>query len=131
MQQTTCSKGGHRRRSLLASAGVALGLASWTYGQCKNDCGVGDVEEGEPCLVDLDEDTTNGGCNSDPIVFGSASCVDIICGTASTYDIDTNGDGMPDTDARDTDWYLMDADELAAADADGNGVVQIQAFLTS
>ena len=60
MKQTTCWKGSHRRLNLLVSAGVVLGLASWTYGQCKNACGAGDVAEGEPCLVDGDNDTTPG-----------------------------------------------------------------------
>ena len=131
MKETKCSKGGHRRLSQLVSAGVALGLASWTYGQCKNECGMGDVAEGEPCLVDANgQDVTNGGCNWDPIVFGEASCGTTICGTVSTYDFDVDGDGKLDQ-IRDLDWYRLSPTELAAADIDGNGVVQIQATLTS
>ncbi len=125
MKQTTCWKGSHRRLSLLVSAGVALGLASWTYGQCTNDCGSGDVAEGEPCLVDNDVDDTNGGCNSSPAVFADGQCSLTICGTASTY-VDSGGNNV-----RDTDWYLVDAATLADADADGNGVVQIRSTVTS
>ena len=131
MKETTCSKGGQRRLSRLVPAGVALGLASWTYGQCENDCGIGDVAEGEDCLVDANgQDVTNGGCNWDPIVFGEASCGTAICGTVSTYDFDVDGDGKLDQ-IRDLDWYRLSPTELAAADTDGNGVVQIQATLTS
>jgi hypothetical protein len=112
-------------------APVCLGLSSWTHGQCTNDCGIGDVAEGEWCLTDLSEDITNGGCNSDPVVFGDGSCATTICGLISTYDADTNGDGVPDSDYRDTDWYLVSQSELAATDIDGNGVVQVQATLVS
>ncbi|MEE9131453.1 MAG: hypothetical protein V3T84_15660 [Phycisphaerales bacterium] len=130
MKQTTYWKGSHRRLSLLVSAGVVLGLASWTYGQCTNACGSGDIAEGEVCLVDFGVDTT-GGCNVDPAVFGPGDCSVTICGTASTYDADTDGDGIPDTDRRDTDWYLVDAATLALADKDDNGVVQIRSTVTS
>ncbi|MEE9130400.1 MAG: hypothetical protein V3T84_10300, partial [Phycisphaerales bacterium] len=125
MKQTTCCEGSHRRLSLLVSAGVALGLASWSYGQCTNDCGSGDVAEGEPCLVDNDVDDTNGGCNSDPAVFADGACSLTICGTASTY-VDAGGNNV-----RDTDWYLLDAATLAKADADGNGVVLLRTTVTS
>ena len=36
-------------------------------------CVDGSTPEGEPILVDGDDDITNGGCNSDPDVFGSIS----------------------------------------------------------
>ncbi|MCH7848540.1 MAG: hypothetical protein IIB53_09280 [Planctomycetes bacterium] len=96
-------------------------------GQCNNDCGAGDVPEGEVCAGDHYVDTTNGGCNSDPDIFGDAFCDVIICGTSSNFD--TTGDGQ--SNSRDTDWYLISAAELAAADTDNNGVVQFQATLTS
>ena len=32
---------------------VVLGLSSGTHGLCTNDCGSGDTDEGEACLVDL------------------------------------------------------------------------------
>jgi hypothetical protein len=44
----------------------------------------------------LPVDTTNGGCNSDPPVFGSITCDETICGTAAF-------DGV----LRDTDWYAF------------------------
>ena len=94
------------------------------YGGCTNACGTGDVAEGEPCLVDGDNDTTNGGCNGDPVVFGTGACSLTICGTSSTYVLDG-------ADQRDTDWYLLDAATLADADADGNGVVLLRTTVTS
>ena len=96
-------------------------------GQCNNDCGAGDVPEGEDCAGDLYVDNTNGGCNSDPDIFGEAFCGLTICGTSSNFD--TTGDGQ--SNSRDTDWYLISAVELANADADSNGVVQIRSTLTS
>ena len=96
-------------------------------GQCNNDCGAGDVPEGEVCAGDNYVDSTNGGCNSVPSVFGEATCGVTICGSSSNFD--TTGDGQ--SNSRDTDWYLISAVELANADADGNGVVQIRSTLTS
>ena len=96
-------------------------------GQCNNDCGDGDVPEGEVCAGNNYVDETNGGCNSVPSVFGDAFCGVIICGTSSNFD--TTGDGQ--SNSRDTDWYLITQAELESADTDGNGVVQIQSILTS
>ena len=116
-------------------AGAVIGvlaLSSWAHGQCPNDCGAGDVAEGEACLVDLAVDTTNGGCNSTPPVFTVVGLLSVTyCGTASTYDVDTDGDGIPDTDRRDTDWYLIPVSVLNDADTDGDGVVQVRTTLNS
>jgi hypothetical protein len=85
-----CSSGG-TGLALLA----ALAMGSWAYGQCSNDAGAGQVDEGEACLVDLDSDTVDGGCNSDPAVFRTLDTADftsgraIVCGSASNYNIDT------------------------------------------
>jgi len=65
--------------------------------QCA-DCPPGSTPEGEVCLTDNDVDTTNGGCNSDPNVFGSVSCGETICGEISTYLFGASN-------YRDTDWY--------------------------
>jgi hypothetical protein len=110
---------------------VCLGPGSWGYGQCVNNCGTGDTAEGEPCLVDLDEDVTNAGCNSVPVQYSEISCGETVCGVISTYDKDTDGDGTADTDFRDTDWYLISQAELAAADLDGNNIVRLRATLVS
>ena len=115
----------------LALVPALLGVPFSVHGQCVNDCGVGDTAEGEPCLVDFGEDTTNGGCNSDPVVFGPGSCSTTICGVVSTYDVDTDDDGQLDSNFRDTDWYLISQDDLLAADLDGNGVVQVTSTLFS
>ncbi len=96
-------------------AALTLGLSSSTYGQ---DCGVGDVTSTEPCLETEEDDTINGGCNSTPAVFEAANVGGTINGTVSTRVFDG-------VDGRDTDWYLVTAAELAAADVDGNSIVRI------
>ncbi len=110
---------------------VVASTSGGAYGACSNGCGAGLIAEGETCLLNLGTDVTNAGCNAMPIVFGNGSCAVTICGTVSTYDADTNGDLVPDTDRRDTDWYLINASELQAADLDGNGVVQVLSTLVS
>jgi hypothetical protein len=101
-----------------------LGLSSWAHAQCTNDCGTGDVAEGELCLIDESEDVTNGGCNSTPEVFGTIACGQTVCGIISTYD-------QGASNVRDTDWYRVSQAEMAAADLDGDGVVQLGATLVS
>ena len=109
---------------LTSFALVAAGaVAPSAYGQCKNDCGIGDFSEGEACLVDEDVDVTNGGCNLAVPIFIDAA-PGRWCGTTSTYDV-------AGVDTRDTDWYLIDQADLIAADVDGNGVVLIRSTVTS
>lgn len=62
------------------------------------DCPPGATAEGEPDCYDNYVDQTNGGCGSNPTVFGSVSCGETICGTSGTYLYQ----GMP---TRDTDWF--------------------------
>jgi hypothetical protein len=69
---------------------------------CPLVCPPGALDEGEPCLVDDDIDTINGGCDSIPPVFSNASCGDKVCGLISTY-LATGG-----VQSRDTDWYLVE-----------------------
>jgi len=62
------------------------------------------ASEGFPCRIDGDVALTdpNGGCNSNPPLFGSAITLNTtICGITSTY---TNSLG---TLSRDTDWYTF------------------------
>ncbi|MFH1373637.1 MAG: GEVED domain-containing protein [bacterium] len=54
--------------------------------------------EGEPCIGNDEEDVTNGGCNSDPPVFGSIACDETVCGQWNTY-------LYASSNYRDTDWY--------------------------
>jgi hypothetical protein len=68
--------------------------ATWT--ECFVEC-AGAVMEGEGYFPPA-EDTVNGGCNSDPVVFGQISCGDI-CGSMFTY-VPVGGGNF-----RDTDWY--------------------------
>jgi hypothetical protein len=77
---------------------------------CTNNCGDGNVAEGEAC-GDLD----NEGCNVDPPVFTPAACGDIICGSAWAVD-----------GQRDTDWYLVEL-----PDPDGDGFEELRARLRS
>ncbi|MHC4220354.1 MAG: hypothetical protein ACYSU7_18080 [Planctomycetota bacterium] len=133
------------------AACVALGVAHAVPDPCANDAGPGNVAEGEACLVDHDDDTVNGGCNSDPVVFVTLATADFIngvadiCGSASNYDLNAACDTDADCDAgescvdgecqggdepsvnrRDTDWYLIPVSVLADHDTDGNGVVGIR-----
>jgi hypothetical protein len=55
------------------------------------ECPEGSILEPEPCYTD-----TNGGCNSDPPIFGSISCGETVCGTSFF-----NGY------TRDTDWFMV------------------------
>jgi hypothetical protein len=54
--------------------------------------------ESEPDCYDDYDDETNGGCGSDPIVFGDVSCGETICGTSGNFLV---GGGQ----TKDTDWY--------------------------
>lgn len=119
-----CTRGG-TAAALLA----CLGMGARANGQCASACGAGDIAEGEVCLAD-DADRTNDGCNLDPPDFEDvpnaaiADGVVVYCGNASTFN-----NGVADT--RDTDWYLISAAALAAADDDGNGYVQVQSTVES
>jgi hypothetical protein len=61
-------------------------------------CPYGATPEGEPDCYDDYEDHFNGGCGSEPIVFGNISCGETICGTSGTFLYYGN-------QMRDTDWY--------------------------
>ncbi|MEW6016013.1 MAG: FG-GAP-like repeat-containing protein [Candidatus Zixiibacteriota bacterium] len=67
-------------------------------------CPAGGMPEGEPSGCDF-PDTTNGGCNYDPPMFGFVSCGDTICGTAGRY-------SSKGTTRRDTDWYQFTVSTL-------------------
>lgn len=60
--------------------------------------------EGEPCIADDGVDATNGGCNSDPPVFGSIGCNETVCGQWNTY-------LFGGSNYRDTDWYTFTLDD--------------------
>jgi hypothetical protein len=68
-------------------------------------CPPGATLEGEPVCADGYVDNTNGGCNSDPAVFGAIACGETICGTGGNYVPDPND---PNVIFRDTDWYAYD-----------------------
>lgn len=112
--------GGNTFNSTLSSVPVAAGsnysisIDNWAslgnapynlnVGLCPTvDCPPDGVLEGEPnCGGTLPpgcafNDTTNGGCNSNPPVFSDVACGDTICGTYG------NCNGA----LRDTDWYQL------------------------
>jgi len=67
---------------------------------CTLSCPPSGILEGEEDCYDGFVDTTNGGCNSTPPVFGTISIGDTICGTAGDY---VTNDSL----RRDTDWYEL------------------------
>ncbi len=67
---------------------------------CIVDCPEPSTPEGEPDCGPEYVDVTNGGCNSEPPVFGSISCGETICGTAGVFPSGENT-------YRDTDWYTL------------------------
>lgn len=48
-------------------------------------CPTGATPEGEPVCYDDYEDNFNGGCGSNPTVFGNISCGETVCGTSGTF----------------------------------------------
>lgn len=97
-------------------------------------CDDATVIESEPILVDGDTDTVNGGCNTDgtnPPTEANLNLGDIVCGTASLYSTDTDGDGVPNA-LRDTDWYQFTLTEATSVEwemtADGPGQVIIASW---
>jgi hypothetical protein len=73
---------------------------------CVVECPPEGVDEGEVICYDEYVDATNGGCNSDPYVFGAIANGETICGTSGTYTV-----GGVNT--RDTDWFLFDIAETS------------------
>ncbi len=68
----------------------------------------GDIREGEPTCGAGYIDSTNGGCNSVPNVFGSVRCGETIAGTFGTF---LNAAGVQN---RDTDWFTFVVDQPAS-----------------
>jgi hypothetical protein len=60
--------------------------------------------EGEPDCYEDYLDNTNGGCGSDPVVFGSISDGETICGRSGTF-------LFTGLQYRDTDWYMISVSE--------------------
>jgi hypothetical protein len=64
---------------------------------CEVTCPPSGVTEEEPIGDSTFVDTTNGGCNSDPMVFESVNCTDTLCGTCCAV-----------SGTRDMDWFLYE-----------------------
>jgi hypothetical protein len=69
--------------------------------------------EGEDCGADI-----NGGCNSDPNIFGSITCGEVVEGTA-----------WADANFRDTDWYELTLDGLHSVTVVGQAQFPLQLFI--
>jgi len=80
---------------------------------CEYTC-EGGTAEGEPCIVDEGDDYTNGGCNSEPPVFGSITCGEKVCGEWNTY-------LFGGSNYRDTDWYQFELDDWYEVTLDAEG----------
>ena len=120
MERCRCAIG--TGASLLVGVSLAIGVPTAAYAGGNNDCGSFDNAEVEVCLEDEAVDA-NGGCNLARPIFTDAF-PGTWGGQVSTYDV--NGG-----DVRDTDWYLLSPETLAAADRDGNGILQIQSTVIS
>jgi len=68
---------------------------------CVVVCPPGATDEGEGVIPDDTNDIINGGCNSDPNVFGVVGCGETVCGSTGFYVTDGSN-------YRDTDWYTLD-----------------------
>jgi hypothetical protein len=71
-------------------------------------CPVYATYENEPDCADEYIDNTNGGCGSDPTVFGNISCGETICAKSGNY-------LLTGLQMRDTDWFsftLSDSEEV-------------------
>ena len=71
-------------------------------------CPVDATNENEPDCADEYIDNTNGGCGSDPVVFGNISCGETICARSGNY-------LLTGLQMRDTDWFsfsLSDSEEV-------------------
>ncbi len=65
---------------------------------CVVECLPCATDEGEPDILDDEEDIVNGGCNSNPTVFSPITLGEVYCGRGNIY----NYFGST---YRDTDWY--------------------------
>lgn len=81
------------------------------------------VTDPEPCLVDGSTDTTNGGCNSSPAVFGNVTAGSTVCATVSTY-LTSGG-----ANSRDTDWYLYTVGPSGTVRVDFTSPIPTASFL--
>ncbi len=89
---------------------------------CVVVCPDGATPEGEPDCYDDYLDNTNGGCGSDPVVFGSISHGETICGTSGTFLFT----GMQ---YRDTDWYMISVSEHSILSATAVGQFELSLII--
>ena len=101
---------------------VWVGTLECESGPCEVDCPPDATVDDEPQCEDDYEDVTNGGCNSDPPVFGAIEGGETICGTAGTYVYDEDN-------FRDTDWYLFTLEEETRVEWTVTAEFDLQIFL--
>lgn len=73
-------------------------------GFCQISCPPGAVDENEPDCQSGYVDVTNGGCGSNPVVYGIVQPGQPICATSGTYSL---GGGR----GRDVDWFAFSLDQ--------------------
>ncbi len=81
---------------------------------CDFSCPGDATPEGEDCIANDGDDVTNGGCNSDPAVFGTLTCGETVCGQWNTYLFGADS-------YRDTDWYILEITEWSTVTLTGEG----------
>ncbi len=83
----------------------------------------GDLIEGEPLCANGTIDNFNGGCNSDPDVFGHIECGQTVAGTYGTF-ISPQGSNF-----RDTDWYEFTLPQAANVTWTAVGEARTRVFI--
>jgi hypothetical protein len=86
-------------------------------------CVTGTPENEPDCGIagDPPTDTTNGGCNSAPPVFGTIGCFETVCGTVGTK--------LSTLDYRDTDWYELELEFPQPVEIEVAGETAMTAFI--
>ena len=80
-------------------------------GDCDVECPPEGNDEGEEECYDEYVDATNGGCNSDPNVFGAVGIGEYVCGKGGTFMFEGGN-------FRDTDWFEFTIDEMSTVYAE-------------
>jgi hypothetical protein len=91
---------------------------------CELECPPDATLEDEPDCGEDYEDVTNGGCNSDPPVFGAIADGETVCGTMGTY-------LYQGENRRDTDWFLFSLDEPSIISLSGQAEYPVQMAVVS
>jgi hypothetical protein len=83
----------------------------------------GDTIDPEPLCAAAYVDTTNGGCNFTPNVFGTVRCGEAIAGTYGTY-LTSGGSNY-----RDTDWFAFTLTQSSSVSWSATGEARTRVFI--